>query len=323
MIKGNIKNGGKIVSIVLYFAKININSHIQQVLKGVESKQNLLDKVYEKVNEKVQFTEEKLFKKDGDVFKHNVTYTFVNIDKLVQPYDHCIYGSIEKQSTLPIKQKNSTSGKIERKIIDYVETIDFFFDTYRECLVFYTVYRFKHKEFIEAFKKLLNKCTTSANEIFNFEVNLWRKGLKLEQIEEELKKLGAIQNLKITIIPPNPDDELLDDIIANAEGEVQRLKEGNLTEYVVDLKSLDVNGINLESGIVKSELNKLGNIHRKVSEMKATAREYVKVEANTRDGKNYSTRQSEPIKHTISNEQKEKKRFIEVCYQSIDLVINF
>lgn len=60
-----------------------------------------------------------------------------------------------------------------------------------------------------------------------------------------------------------------------------------------------------------------------MSEQKATAREYVKVEANTRDGKNYSTKQSEPIKQIITKEEREKNRYIEICYEKISVVVNF
>lgn len=310
------------MGIILYFAKVNINSHIQEVYKEQKSKNEVLDNIFNKIRDNAECINKKTIKKGKKLFFHNVKFYFSSIEKIDNDGEKAIYGKLVKESTVPIKQKNRRTGTVEAKEIEYIEEIPFYFNLYKEVISFYTANRFKQKEIPLALKQLINFCTSDENEIFNFEVALLRKGLKVEEIKEELGKLGKLKQLKITIIPPNVDDDILDEIIAKADGEVKNLKEGNLTEYVVEFTSRDKDGINLNATLINDELDKVGNIHSKITSEQATSKEYVRVEGRTISGENYSTKKGAPITQEVGEEYKNKELFIQVSNKYISILCN-
>lgn len=300
------------MSMTLYFAKMNINSHIYEVYENKDSISKIFDKVYSDLSEVVTYEKEKLFGKDGEQYLQINTYKFQDLDKMIgNENDRIIYGTILKESYKYLKQGISEDGSFVVNKIPFLEKNMFCFDVKNEIIVFNRTVNFGYKEFIDVFEKLLNRCVnqTESEDQFWFDISLLNKGIKIEELKTELKKLGAVEQLQISIIPPNPNSELLNEMSEQGQF-LQKMKNGNVSLYVVNLESKGSSGVDLDSPVVNDELNKVSQIHKKLSEEQVTSKGYLKVRGRTRKGESFSSQDSRPLTREVSDDHRDKTTFI-------------
>jgi len=308
------------LSITLYFSKININSHILEVYEDKKKRDEILKLVFLNLKEGISYKKENLkYIENGETYTYNADY---KLNKIIKMNDNTIVGNVIKTSYLFANKINEETGEVTKIPIENSEMIEFFFDVYKEVIVYYRTNRFGYTEFPEAFKEFINICMSSKQEEYNFEVSVLREGLKVEDIEKELKRIGRLETLKIEIIPPNPDDELLDGIQENGEEFITGVKEGNVTYTSTAFESKDSRGLNLDAKIIKKELNKINNIHSKLTDEKATRNGYVTVEATNKNGRFYSTNNSKPIKDKLEVKPSTITEYAVLCKQKIVSLIN-
>lgn len=313
------------MSVTLYFSKININSHIIEIYEeksaheAQEARKAILKKLYLNIKEDTDYTQKELRKdENGEEFLYEAHFKFNLIEK---SNDYTITGNIIKKSYLFVNEVNEKTGEIKKIPVENSEVIPFYFDVYREIVAFYTRNRFGYKVFDYAFKELLNKSMSNEDEEFNFEVSIYKQGLSVDAIQSQLKQIGKLETLKIEIIPPNPDDDLLDAIQQNGEEFLNDIKRGNVTQRSTIFTSTAPAGLNIDAKIIKQELQKLDQIHSKLSSEEATKKGYATVEATNKSGRTFSTNNNKPIKYKLDKKPKNLKEFAQICKQKVLAVV--
>lgn len=306
------------MSTTLYFSKVNINSHIYNVYNSKEELNRIIKLLINNICDDIQYTKENLiYKEEGTPLVYDATYKFSSITKLDASYRNSIVGSIIKTSKIFTKKYDEEKKEFFIRPIENDEVIRFYFDIYSEIVVFYTAQRFGYAEFNEVFRELLNISASNSGEEFNFEIMLLKQGLSIEVIENELRRIGKIRTLKIDIIPPNPDEELLEKIRENGEGLLNSMKEGNLTETSILFTSSATEGMKLESAVVKNELKKVEQIHTALSTRDALNKGYANIEATSTDGRTYTTRETRPQKDILEKKDIGIREFADICKKKI------
>lgn len=309
----------------VYFSKINLNSHIIDVCNQEENADQALrticDEIIVNFNDGTTYIrEDEAYKDDdGTVHTYDAVYKLGTIVKHGHEYNNAISGAIYKESRIFYKEMN-TEGILVNKSVKNHEVITFYYDVYKEIVGFYTTNRFGYKEFNEAFKEILNKCMYKEGEPkdtqYYFNVELYKKGLKLEQVRSDIKKLGKIKTLKVDIPLPNANKEILNKI-KTGEALVNAMQVANVTEKSTLLVSRAKGGMDLDSDVVNEPLCEVEHIHPLISGEEALNKGYAAVTAETPDGIEYTTKEQKPLKVNISDEDKSRGGFTDVCKKLI------
>lgn len=310
------------MSVVLYFSKINLNSdQIYEVYEDKKALKKVLNRLYVNINEEVEYQRNDLRVTEGDVtFTYTATYRFNLIEKLNEDFGQSIVGLISKKAPLYFNEEDATTGELTRNTVENTELIHFYFDVKRELVVFYTTSRFGFQEFNQAFGELLNSCMNNkgTGELFHFNVALYKNGLDVNELKTQLKGMGKLRSLKVDIIPPNPDDDLLDEIEKNAEEFLKDIKESNITHKSILFESKSNEGINLNGKAVQRQLNEIENIHSKLTTESAIKNGYVNVDATNTEGRVYSTNDSKPVKDQLDEKPKDLILFARSCKKKVE-----
>lgn len=303
------------MSVVLFFSKVNLNSdHIFFVYDEKVQLTEILNRLYASINEDVEYVREDLRAVEGDKkIRYSATYRFNYIEKLEGDFGHSIVGKIIKEAPLFFNKMDNGTGRLNKEAVDNAEIIDFYFDVHKEIVVFHTTNRFGHQEFNQAFGELLSICMTTPEEVFYFDVSLYKEGLSVSDLKQQLKSIGNLESLRIDIIPPNPDDELLDKIEKNGEKYLNEIKAGNVTSTSILFNSKSSHGLNLEAEIIEEQLKKIGNIHSQLSSEEAIQKGYVQVEATSTDGRSYTTNNNKPVKDKLDQKPNDIILYARAC----------
>jgi hypothetical protein len=308
------------MSSVLYFAKINVASHVQQMYKsGHEKREEILNLIIKNINNELECDREAKYSVEGEEETYNANYKF----KYIQKDGKVVIGNVIKNAPVKVRKLDERTGNIYVNAEENFELIQFYYDVSKEIVTFYRTQRFGYKEFVTAFEMLLNKAMENEEDDYEIEVELLREGLNIDKIKEELKKLGKIKDLKITINPPNPNEEQLDSALKRGEEELEEFKKANITSSSVLFETKDKDGINIDSPMVEKEIERTNYIHSKMKSEEATSKGDAKIEASNINGRSFSTEKSDPIKDSITASQKDDfGEFIEVCQKKIASVIS-
>lgn len=281
---------------VIYFAKVNIaTSQVYDLYNG-QNIYNILSPVLYRFNDQLAYEYEYSFIYDDKIIRDKILYS-VRIKERTDTY---IWGYLYKDGKIPYKEEKE-NGELSTKYVQNKERIEFYYDVFKEKVGYYTSNRFGKAEIIEVFENLLNRMYDEEKFPILFSVSKYTHGLSIQQIQKELNKIQNIQKLKFTFRPVNPDSDFLNEIQANGKGKLEEFEEANLSVKHVELTSASRLGLNLDSNIVKDEINYATTINENLSMKKSTQNGYVKIEATGRDGTTYSTEERDQIKKDINN----------------------
>lgn len=154
--------------------------------------------------------------------------------------------------------------------------------------------RFGYKEVLSAFEGLLNSACEEADLSYKFSLSQYTEGINLDYLRKELEQ-NPIQKLNIKYQIPNPDSNLLDEIRFNKEKTIALFEEANLTTKSVIYQSNSNNGINLESEMIKKELENISSLHSKIDIEDALKNGYVVVESTGMNGLMRSSADMRPL----------------------------
>lgn len=278
----------------LYFAKINLVSHISEVYKDNNVMNQILAKVilnfkndlqYERIDTKI--------KDNKEIETYRATYRLDNIEKLDGKYGFSIIGKMYKDSYIYIQRQDKNTEALYKTPVDNTEVIFFYYDVYREMVMFNITHRFRQGEFPIAFKEILNSSVKEYGYIFD--VELFKKSISLDDIKEELRKIGRIEQIKIDIKLPNPDSNLLKKISEDPEEKIERFRKARLSSKSIILTSTTEEGINIDSELVDKELQEVSSIHSQISSEDAIKNGYASVEAEGANNMRYTTKDSKSV----------------------------
>lgn len=311
------------MSTTLYFSKVNLNSHIYNAYNKKSELNKILTLLYTKINDNIIYEKEITgFDTDGNEFNSLVTYKFYSIEKFDKDLNYTITGRIIKKMNIFINNLNEDTGEVVKTPVEHSEVIDFYFDVFKEIVCFHTTNRFGYVEFNDIFKELINLSMSDDPEKYYFDVSLWRQGLNLSDIRKQLIKLGKIETLKIDIIPPNPDDDLLDNIQNNGEEFLEKYKNGNVTHRSILFTSKAPEGLNLDADIIDNELQSIENIHSSLTSEEATRNGYVSLDAISKHGRTYTTEDSKPIKDKLDSKPSNLREFALACKNKVNAILS-
>lgn len=241
---------------LLYLAKVNLNSNIFEVYKRELDIRNVSGLIYEKFStednymsrSKERYTD---YLGNETVFIRESFYSFQEIEKLG---DGIVTGKLVRRFNKPSEKLDKVTNKMITFYVEEAVSIYFYYDVYKEMIAFCERQSFGYTQFTTAFTQLLNKCAIP----YEFEIFLQKDEAVLE---EKLKSLKTVQKVHATLIPPNSNEEGLEEL---AE-ELQYMKEcmdANATKLHLEYSSSNLNmDSKIMSDIKKAVLNGYGDIN--------------------------------------------------------------
>lgn len=304
------------MSAVLYFSKLNlVSGHIFEVYKDESMLNKILDTLKGDLHSGIEYKSEKIYTDaTGEKCFSNTTYKL----SIQNKDDVSVCGVIYKNSIVYYKSFDAEKNELVRHSVPNTEGVRFYFDIYKETIGFHTSHRMGYKDFNEAFTGIINVCMEEKKREFRFEVSLRTEGLEISEITEQLKKIKSIKELKFKFQPPNPDTEDLERIKENGESLICGMDDANVTGMSVLFTSKSVNGVNLDSDIIKENIDRIQGISTLLgNNRKAISKGYTSVEAIGKNGKKYTTAESKPIKAVVSNIE----NFVDECKKVIAAIL--
>lgn len=292
-----------------YFAKINFVSHIFDVYDSKIELNSVLSNLAKSLNEELKYTRSDLkIKKEGKDINYEAEYYLRSLNRIASEGNY-LAGYLHKDFLVYYNQYDDDSKKIIKKAVESTEIVTFMIDLDCEKICFHATNRFGYDEIINAFENIFNIATEKYKYIF--EVHLIRGELSLDNLKEDLKKIGKIEEIKITIKTPNPDDPVLREIKAKRGGVViDKLKSSKVTQKSILLNSKAPEGIDINSPEVNDELDVVDNIHGFIKFEEANKNGYAEIEA-IGNGQRYTSKGVKPLTMKIDEAQKGLGLFIE------------
>lgn len=287
------------MSAVLYCSKVNLTS--QQLFQVYED-ESLLHKILSILHGDI--SSDTVYEEDDSFLNENdeiITRTIRYRLSISEKTDYYVHGYLCKDSVLYYKTFNEMIKEPVMHSTPYTESVQFYFDVYKELIVFHTTTRMGYREFNEAMSGILNKTLEDNNRDFRFEVSLMTEGLAIEDIESELKKIDNIYELHFQYQPPNPDNETIRRWQENGEKLLDDMENANATRVSQVFKTSGGRGLNLDSEMIKQSLDNIRGVSRLAGDTNAVAKGYVSVDAVDAHGKKYTTQQSKPIKTVVNS----------------------
>ena len=291
---------------IMYLAKINLNSRIFDVYRDELKISDVTDRVYKKFNMEEVFSNtsnEKYTDSMGNTKRYvrKSEYRIVELDK---KENMVITGKIVRAFNKLTEKFNKVSNKMEHITVEESASIYFYFDTKREMITFCERQSFGYNQFMKAFNAILNKCVPE----YEFEVFL-EKDPNL--LEAKIKSLKVVNKIKATLIPPNSNEE-----------DLQDLRRG--LEYIGQCQDMNASKMNVEMSTTDKESSlKMESKYMK-DIFKAVSRGYGDV---TAIGKNHNGREQvvnsnqDAAYTSIINDTLDKKDYNQEAKQFIDIYI--
>lgn len=293
--------------ITVYFGKINlVSEHIYKVYSNELQMRDIMLDILGYFQHGMYYDEENPYiGEDGNVHSNAVHYSVYIREKT----DTYIRGRLDKESRLNYKVKNPMTHELENKSIKNTDAIEFYFDVFNEMVGYNTSQRFGYKKFLEIFAQMLNNAARLAEKDYVFDVDIYTKGININDLRNELKKINGIERLNIILKPINPDTEILNSIQQNGSDKLDEFEEANVSQKSIIFTSSSRLGLNLDSKLVSNAINEIDTLQKDVPADKATRNGYAKVEATGRDGVTRSTEDHKPVKRYISKIEE----FVDAC----------
>lgn len=289
------------MSTTLYFAKLNLASEeIYKIYKDSQKRIELKFALSESLRKECQWDKESFFiGADGVPVTQKVEYKLhtLTIDKDLNYAEGWLY----KKSILRYNSLVEGTNELVSKSVENTEAIRFYFDLEHELIGYNTTNRFGYKEFLDAFVQVINLGLDGFKPEMFFTISLCSKGIGLEDIKEALSEIGQIKELQFRIQPPNPAQELLNQLQELGEGRLENMDRANVTRMDITFQSTGESGLNLTSSLIEDELNKLQGIHQALPPEEANKNGYIKVTAVSRSGRKFSSEEAKPFKKVIND----------------------
>lgn len=303
---------------VLYFAKVNYNSGIYEVYDKKKTIQEVNNKIFSFLTDKAEAKKIESKRDDeGNELPKTIIYEFLNLEK----NNNIIIGNIIKNDYVYLKKIDRETAKIIKRKEENEESILFYYDVNKEVIVFYTTQKFGYLEFIEAFEKLLNESFELNEAEETFSVGLIKHLSSINTLIEDIKKLGKIKELKIEVIPPNPNEELLNEMMTRSERTLESMKNSNITKRSILFTSNTKDGINMNSDMVTDTINDFKYLHKDLEAEDVINNAYGEITATSQDGKIYTSKNTEPLKYEIKDSEKNRRMFRKIIGDIISYVL--
>lgn len=191
---------------IMYLAKVNVNSKIFEVYENEFKIKNILNEVYEKLDNSKEYEEEtKVDYTDAlgneSSYIRKSKYTFVELDR--DDNKKIITGKLVRNFNR--RTEEIENDKTEVSYTDEAVSIYFYFDVKNELITFNSRQAFGYNQFTNAFNELLNKTIPG----YGFEIFLQKDE---DVLQEKLKSFKRINKITAVVIPPNSNTKELEEL---------------------------------------------------------------------------------------------------------------
>lgn len=299
---------------IIYFSKINlVSTQLFEMYKEEKMLNEMRRNILSYFESETVYEVEEYYKDEQGV-PHPITSKYRLVTGMKS--DDYISGVIYKTTTLYYKRLNDTTSEVESRSIPTIEDVKFYFDVNKELVGFHTRHRFGYKEFNDAFAGIINMCMEKNNSQLRFSVELYNEGLAIKEIDQELKNINNIKKLEFKFRIPNPaDDKMIDYLKEGLTDTAVQLEEANANAMSVIFDSDGGVGLNIYSGEIQRNIERINNLTKGVSDKEAIKNGYARVVATAKDGKIYTTEEQKPVKREITDESDEN--FFKACRDTI------
>lgn len=230
----------------LYFAKANINSHINNFT--TEDVRKTLDILFKEIDDKkeyIKIIENKFEDEEGNEVQFEKVEVY-NFSEIERNYDEkYITGWLVKRTPTYTEEFDKVA-RVSKKVVyeDTAVSTLFYFDLQTEIITFCTKNRMGYNQIMEYFEYLLNLFTPD----ITYKLMLLNDPFNLDDTIENMKKVHKVTTV---LIPPNAANRsALQKLFEDKEEEFQ---ESNTTKEIITLESDERNGkgLNKESSTFK------------------------------------------------------------------------
>lgn len=280
----------------VYFAKINlVTPYVYEIQKDSNKLQELFNTIELYLNDGCIVSKIHTYQMD------RVTYTD-EIDYMIRIFSKNnleIEGNIIKTSTTRYKQINPETNELERKSVPSNEVIHFFYDIKSEAVGFNTSNRFGYKEFCEAFQDILNKCMEKQEKDLVFNVDLFSREIRLNDLKNEIAKLNGIKEITFRIKAINPNESEIDELLEHATEKQREMEEANVTITEQKFMTKGNSSLNLDSKLIQSQVQDSISLVALNDPDMAVSKGRVHISAKDTRGETYSTSDKRPYKCVV------------------------
>lgn len=247
---------------LLYLAKVNLNSNIFEVYENMLSIDKICNDIYDKINNSNICYESKETKKAQDSlgnirqYESTSSYMFQEIYKFKNEHNEkIITGKLVRTFDRASEEYDIKQKKMIEIHNDESVSIYFYYNVSSELIAFSERQSFGYNQFIRAFTYILN----NTMEKFTFEIFLQKDE---DVLQEKIEQLYVINKIKATLIPPNSNED-----------DLQELREE--LNYIQQFK--DTNAIKVDFEYTSDNMNMESKTMQDI--MKAVSRGYGDVTA--------------------------------------------
>ncbi|MGP4076857.1 hypothetical protein [Halobacillus sp. K22] len=281
----------------LYYAKVNVNSNIHEVSQTKEGIPKIMKRVFDELNDETEFTinDTKNFLDDSGDEREIVkseTYNFSLLNKVNEVNDFYITGELVRRFPMRAERFDDES-RISKSVVYENNSVstNFLFDMRSEIVVFFERSKLGYNQFMEGFNGLLNEHITD----IGFEIFLEKDKLS---IRERIKMIKKVRKISSTIIPPNANEEPLQELFDKQSDKMARANVTKSTN-VFESNKRSERGIDVDS----EEISNTIDLSEAFSE-----RGYGKLQVEGENSKglevSYDSDKDSPFQTTISEKQK-------------------
>ena len=280
---------------VLYIAKMNlISDDIFNVYDDIKALKKICNDLFIHLEDDIKYVDKIPQTFNGITTYKEIKYRLHILHK--SDSDNCIDGCVYKDSYLYFKKYDEITKIPINDKVENTEMIRFYFDVDKECVCFYKTQRFGYQDFVKAFTNLINVCMENKDISYRFNFTLINKGMSINEIKTELKKIHNIEEIIVKMQTPNPKQELLDKISKDMDEQMKKYKESNITMIETKYISKGKTGLNIDGEIIEDCINNIDDFNKYLTSTEATANGYITVTATNRKGEKFSTEESKPAK---------------------------
>ena len=286
---------------LLYLAKVNLNSNIYEVYDKLLNIDTVLKMIYKKFAVQGEFlnrSKEHYINSYGNSVEYfrESKYSFQEIKKLDEGI---ITGKLVRNFNKPSEKLDKNTNKMIETSVQETVSIYFYYDVFNEMITFCERQSFGYNQFMMAFTYLLNKIAMP----YEFEIFLQKDR---NVLEEKLKMLVSIQQVKATLIPPNSNEDDLN--------ELRR-------ELLYMQQCQDANATKVELAYSSSNMNMDSKVMKDIKT--AVSRGYGDVNAVgiNRNGRKQTIRSSQDAAYTVNIQENIKEK--DFNEESNNMIVRF
>ncbi len=289
------------MSITLYFAKLNlISEELFRLYENPEERKKIAAALLESLRSGKCWKKESYFTDDsGTLHKTAIEYSVHVVQ--YNPSEGCAEGWIYKKNKLYYKTLDSSTNTLVQQSTKNTDGNRFVIDLNHGFVGYNTSNRFGYREFIEAFREIVNLGEAAKEYSFRYNMSLCVSGINLEEIKRELRDVGRIRELRIRMQPPNPSDELLDELQKRCDGLVKDFKDANVTGLELLYSTNGALGIDLDAPLISERINDIQGLYSGLPVEESTKKGYVSVEGTNVSGGKFSSGDAKPIKRIVED----------------------